>query len=66
MDDPLALLDQLDLLLIADALDMIDPDDPHACDRAWTLANAFRRAAARLEQPCGGPARGAAGAQGAG
>lgn len=40
-----ASLDGLDLILIADALDAIDPQEPHESRRASALAPAFRRAA---------------------
>lgn len=40
----LASLDEHDCLLIADALEAVDPDDHKATERAVALADAFRRA----------------------
>jgi hypothetical protein len=40
----LTYLDEHDCLLIADALEAIDPDDHQDTERAVALADAFRRA----------------------
>jgi len=51
LTDVTSSLDERDCLLIADALDTIDPQDQHDADRASWLADAFRRSAPGAAAP---------------